>query len=274
MWTRVRGGSRAVHEGGDEGGHNENAGSGRWLLTYADMITLLMIFFIVLYAFSTTDQRKYREIAMSLQAALAGAPLQRGLPQSTANALVQMAPHPAATPKIGPDPASRQLAQMQSRIQAVLQAGKVRQVTLHRSAQALDIRFEGSSVYFASASARLKPRFKQVLRSLAPVLKQSPGAIHIQGFTNDLPLRSRRYPTAWELSAARAVHVTRYLTEFCGLSPHMVDAEAYGQWHPLYPNDSKQNLALNRSVDIVVTTQQPLGLNQGGPDVAPPGSRL
>ncbi len=255
----------------EEHRNNENTGSMRWLLTYADMITLLMTFFIILYAFSKTDVAKYREIAVALHAALTGAPLQRGLPAATNNALVHLTANPLPTATLGPQVASVMLAELAQQAQAVLQRDKAG-ATVHVTPVSVDIRFQGDAVYFASASATLTPTFQRALRGLAPLLKPLPFEIRVEGFTNDLPLHSQKYPTAWELSAARAVHVLRYLTEVCGVPPHLVEADAFGQWHPRYPNNSPANLAANRSVDIVVTNQPPVGLNQGGPDLPPNGS--
>ena len=253
------------------GGHqkNENAGGMRWLLTYADMITLLMTFFVILYAFSKTDTAKYAEIAQSLRAALSGAPLSRGLPATSNNALVHLSPMPAPTPRLGPSAADL-MQLMHQRIEEVLSQQKA-SASVSFTPQQIDIRFSGDAVYFASASATLRPAFRRLLGALAPILQKSPYEIRVEGFTNDLPLHSTQFPTAWELSAARAVNVVRYLTEVCGVSPHQMEADAYGQWHPRYPNDSVANLAANRTVDIVVTTTPPLGLDQGGPDVAPSG---
>ncbi len=254
----------------EERHHNENAGSMRWLLTYADMITLLMTFFIILYAFSKTDVAKYEEIAATLRSALNGGPAQRGLPSAANNALVHLSPVavPTSIPKT--ESASVVLAELAQQANAALQrvhAGAL----VYVSPTSVDIRFQGNTVYFASASARLTPTFRRALRALAPLLKPLHYEIRIEGFTNDLPLHSLKYPTAWELSAARAIHVLRYLTEVCGVPPHLVEADAFGQWHPRYPNNSPLNLARNRSVDIVVTDQPPVGLDQGGPDLPPDG---
>jgi chemotaxis protein MotB len=249
--------------------HNENAGSMRWLLTYADMITLLMTFFVILYAFSKTDVAKYEEIAASLRAALNGAPLDRGLPTTANNALVKLAPIPAPSAQLGTS-AQDQLIVMAQEIESVLRSDRSAAVVVASPTQ-IDIRFQGDTVYFASASADLRPAFRRLLSDLAPILKQTHDEIRVEGFTNDLPLHSLKYPTAWELSAARAVNVVRYLSEVCGVPPHQLEADAFGQWHPRYPNDSALNLARNRSVDIVITDYPPPGLDEGGPDIAPGG---
>jgi len=259
----------------EEQPRSEGAGMMRWLLTYADMITLLMVFFVILYAFSKTDTAKYQEIAVSLATALHGAPASNGLPNASQNALIPLAPTAGQMATPAPSAASTAaqayLSQLDAQVQAILKSAGPSAGTAQQTAQGLDIKFAGNGVYFASASAQLTPQFRKVLLQLAPVLKTSPYEIRVEGFTNDLPLVSAKYPTAWELSAARAIHVLRYLTEIGGVPPHIVEADAFGQWHPQYPNNSPTNLALNRSVDIVITTQAPPGLDEGGPDVAPPG---
>ncbi len=271
-----------MHES-PEGGGNENAGAGRWLLTYADMITLLMIFFIVLYAFSKTDVAKYRAIALSLHQALGGAALPNGFPNDASNSLVTLTPTPTASPQVAGSSSAgastqsgassdAQLEQMAAQLRAILRTQLQVGATIAVGQAGLEISFRGDSGYFASASAQLKPAFETTLLRIAPVLKETGDEIRVEGFTNDLPLMSSKYPTAWELSAARADHVLRFLTEVGGLPPHQMDGDFLGQWHPQYPNNSPTNLALNRSVDILVTRSLPVGLNEGGPDVAPPGS--
>ncbi len=256
-----------------EGGSSENAGSGRWLLTYADMITLLLVFFIVLYSISKTNISKYRAVALSLQHALGGTSLPAGLPNAASNSLITRKVTPTASPAItgqgSGGAVQQQLAQMSTQLQELLKGQVAVQTLVQVGAGGLQISFEGGQGYFASASAQLEPGFEQTLRLIAPVLKESTNEIEVIGYTNDLPLISKKYPTAWELSAARADHVLRYLTEFCGVPPHQINGEFMGQWHPVYPNDSATNLARNRSVVIVVTNNPPPGLNEGGPDVFP-----
>ncbi len=255
--------------GGDDGGHG-NSGTERWLLTYADMITLLMIFFIVLYAFSKQDAAKYQALALSLHAALSGAPLTRGLPNDTQNALVTTATQPALTSKVGTSPSDDLMAKMKQQINQVLQQTNGA-ATVQITPLGLDISFQGDPVYFDSAQADLKPAFRALLHQIAPVLEEAKTEIKVEGFTNNLPLYSAQYATAWELSAARSVNVVRFLTEDCGVPPHQLEGAIMGQWHPRYPNDTAQHLALNRTVDILVTRDAPVGLDEGGPDVAPAG---
>lgn len=253
--------------------HEAEAGHGnaeRWLLTYADMITLLLVFFIVLYSFSKQDSAKYQALAVSLHAALSGAPLPRGLPNDTENALVPTAPQPALTPKVGTSPSDALMSKMEQQINQILQQANGA-ATVQVTPIGLDISFQGDPVYFDSAQADLRPAFRTLLRQIAPVLKETRDEIRVEGFTNNLPLQSTQYATAWELSAARADNVVRFLTENVGVPPHQMEAVAMGQWHPRFPNDTPAHLGLNRTVDILVTRDLPFGLDDGGPDVAPAG---
>ncbi len=271
------GGWRTVlGEAEERGEASAGAGKERWLLTYADMITLLMVFFIILYSFSKTDAAKYKAIAVSLHAALSGGNRTAGLPQATANSLVQLTPQPTPTAQTKPTEANSLLSSIAQQLQQVLSASPsaAGQASVTQTPHSVDLAFNGDTVYFQSASAVLTPAFEQLLGRIAPILKETPDQIEVEGFTNDLPLHSTRYPTAWELSSARADNVVRYLAEDEGVPAHQLVAVGLGQWHPLYPNDTPQNLARNRSVHIVVTDVPPIGLDQGGPDTAPPGQAV
>lgn len=258
---------------------NENAGSMRWLLTYADMLTLLFVLFVVLFSLNAQNKQKLNPMSSEIVAAFHAAfhtPPPVGMPSDTANSAVRLSRTPApqaTTPEAAGAPATANLQQIANRLQAVLKSSGMAQLaTIHLANNSIDLRF-GARGYFRSASARLTPQFTRVLDAVAPVLRTVPYEMRVEGYTNDLPLHSNRYPTAWELAAARAVNTLRYLTEEKGISPHHVEADSFGQWHPRVPNDTARDLAMNRSVDIVITDQPPPGLDEGGPDVAPGGGK-
>jgi len=168
-------------DGESHGGEGHAPSTERWLLTYSDMITLLMVFFIILYAFSKTSAAKYEAIAESLHAALSGGPMTRGLPQASANALVSLSPNPTSTQQVGVQPANTLLLAMGEQLQQVLQndAAIRDDAAVQISPTGVDLSFEGDAVYFESASARLTPAFMQVLSAVAPVLKETTDAIQV-----------------------------------------------------------------------------------------------
>ncbi len=262
--------SEGVHAGG--GGHS---GSDRWLLTYSDLVTLLLIFFIIMYSIARENTSKTNSSPM-MQAFAAEfrhvfhESMPMGLTQNQATSVVPTSKVPSVPAQLQSQAAamSQNMATIAASLDARLRAAHM-EYTTHVAAapQSVTITFS-SKVYFASASAFIQPAFAQALVVIAPVLRTVPYEIEVRGFTNNLPLMSRKYPTAWELAAARAVNVLRFLTETQHVPPHNMVALSYGQWNTPY-TDQAHGLVLNRSVDLVITDRTPSGKNNGGPDTIP-----
>ncbi|QIA26684.1 OmpA family protein [Thermaerobacter sp. PB12/4term] len=273
----VTGGHGAGHGGG--GGGHDGAGSMRWLLTYADLITLLLAFFVVMYAMSEVNVARYQALAASLRAAFATAgetvidtqgwsPDARkvldGLNQDTGQ------PNPPGLPGAGGTPPSipelpagtslppmsaeerEQLEGLVGRVnEALRDAGLGGRASARLTERGVAIIFD-DQVFFDLGRAELRPEGQDLLRRLAPILAQVPGTILVEGHTDNLPIRSGRYPSNWELSTARATTVVRYLAERAGLDPRRLAAAGYGEWRPRFPNTSEANRARNRRVEIVL----------------------
>ena len=107
-------------------------------------------------------------------------------------------------------------------------------------------------VLFDTGKAELKPKAKTLLNKVAPLFKQYPYPVRVEGHTDNVPIHTEKYPSNWELSAARAVNVVRYL-QGKGLSKEKVFAVGYGEYRPLVSNDTPEHRALNRRVEIVIT---------------------
>lgn len=220
----------------------------RWLLTYADLITLLLVFFIVLYSISQVDQQKYIALANALRQAL--------LAQYSGNAVIPTAVHPVDVPQNMPEEAAA--AQLAARLrEALAKSGSGVEAQVEVSPAGVVVHFTADSVFFEKASAELRPAFRKALLSIAPVLAGIPNPVRVEGYTDNEPLHSPLYPTAWELSAARATNVVRFLTEEGHLDPHRFAAVAYGEWHPKFSNDTPEGQAKNRRVDILVLNASP-----------------
>ena len=105
---------------------------------------------------------------------------------------------------------------------------------------------------FDLGQADLKPEALEILDHLAEVLKQIPNPVRVEGHTDNWPINNERFPSNWELSTARATNVVRQLIEEHGLDPSSFRPRGYGEYRPLAPNDTEDNRALNRRVDIVL----------------------
>ena len=296
---RRRGRTDAAEAGGHGGGGgHEGTGSMRWLLTYADLITLLLAFFVVMYAISEVNAARYQALAASLRAAFATAgealidteghsPDARkvldGLNRDTGQPFPPVEPGAAEAPPgdAGSSPPvtddqelgsrgvpavgtalppmtaeeRRRLEGLVERVNAALrEAGLGGRASARLTDRGVAIIFD-DQVFFDLGRAELRPEGRDLLRRLAPILAAVPGTILVEGHTDDLPIRSGRFPTNWELSTARATTVVRFLAEQGGIDPRRLAAAGYGEWRPRYPNTSAANRARNRRVEIVLLRQ-------------------
>ncbi|PZN12807.1 MAG: flagellar motor protein MotB [Bacillota bacterium] len=287
---RVRTGAPSPGGVGHGRGH-DGAGIMRWLLTYADLITLLLAFFVVMYAMSEVNVARYEAVAASLRAAFATAgetlidtegisPHARkvldGLNRDTGY------PYPPGTPGgtppsrpggelpgLGPGAGGQAEAELLKGVagrvnEALREAGLGGNAAAELTERGVAITFQ-EHIFFDLGRADLRPEGRALLRRLAPILADVPGTILVEGHTDDLPIRSGRFPSNWELSTARATTVVRFLAEEAGLDPRRLAAIGYGEWRPRYPNTSDANRARNRRVEIVLLRRGLDPTAQAGP---------
>ena len=222
--------------------HHE-PGEHRWLLTYADMITLLLVLFVVLFAMSAINMGKYRELKQSATQAMGS---HVAITTTTTPSAAKVAPLASSQ--------ARLLAQIQERLMLALSAkGLVGDTSVSSSSAGLTVGLAKDSAFFGTDSAQLDPVGEEIVDVLAAVLKSYPNAIEVAGYTDNEPITGGPYATNWALSAARAVTVAIRLTKTDGVAPSRVALIGYGQYHPLVPNTSPAGQAKNRRVDIVVS---------------------
>ena len=237
---------------GHEGGH-ENAE--RWLLTYADLITLLMVFFVVLYSMSSADSTKWQQISAALQQAFNVDVLQGQAATSISNGV----PQPAAPiDTLISNNDVPQVSRIQAAIeQAINSAGKeastqTPDVTVGTDKEGVVIRLSGSYL-FDSGRAELKPNSFGILDAIAAQLKLLPNDIRVDGHTDSTPLvGSPLYPTNWELSSARAISVVQYLISR-GISPQRLVAAGFGEFQPLDTDPTEEAFRRNRRIELKLT---------------------
>ena len=267
---------RSRHRGGHDEAH---ANEERWLLTYADMITLLLALFIVLFAISTINQKKFLALALGLKESFNPKPgllsKSNGLLQNaslTQTAGQQQGPlikgiipttttlpggptHNATGPSTSL-PISK-LEQLQKQIEnALAQQGLQAYVSLQTTTRGLVVQILADKVFFATGSADLGPIGDRVVDTVSTVLKTDTYNINVEGYTDNQPVTGGIYSSNEELSAVRAVNVVLRLERTDGISPNRLSATGYGDTHPLAPNTTPQNMALNRRIDIVILSSQ------------------
>jgi chemotaxis protein MotB len=215
--------------------------SERWLLTYSDLITLLLIFFIVLYSMSKVDAKKFEEMSKSLSVALGGSGRGGVLEQGRS--------------LIPGDKVYKERLEMQNtqeRIRRMIAAmGLDGKISTMLSNRGLVISVK-DTVLFPVGAVDLTPGAQQMMMSVANILADMPNAIRIEGHTDTVPIHTERFYSNWELSTTRATNVLQFLIQKAGLPPQRLSAAGYGEYKPAVPNTSDRNRALNRRVDIVL----------------------
>jgi chemotaxis protein MotB len=228
--------------------HHHDAAHGdgqeRWLLTYADMITLLLVLFIVLFALSKINQAKYREFQESVaDDRVVGDSMVHGS---------------SPTPSRGPRPLSAatpadQLKGIEKALaHALKERGMLNDVTLSINASGLVEGLVADSAFFQVDSAQLSPLGQQIVDTSGHVLSRYANDVDIAGYTDDQAITGGPFADNWELSAARSTSVVERLTQVDTVAPQRVVALAYGQYHPQVANTTPAALAQNRRVNIVV----------------------
>ena len=234
--------------------HGGHANHERWLLTYADLITLLMAFFVILYALAVTDHTKVSDLENALRNAFnitsgAGQTALNGAP----NVLVG-----------GATPVDFALIEMQKQIEeAAKEANGEGAVSTKMTERGLVVSL-ASSAFFDAGGAYLKPDAIKIMKKVASNLKRSNRNILVEGHTDDTPINTRQFPSNWELSTARATTVVRYFIEMHRIPPNRLSAAGYGEYKPLVSNSSSDNRAKNRRVDIVILRSDIKGQRPAG----------
>jgi len=227
----------------------------RWLVSYADFMTLMFAFFVVMYALSSVNEGKYRVLSESLIGAFSSKALERMPP--AAPLLPRDAPPPRIIkpidPQLGQRERMRGIAQdILKVLDSLVRDGQVK-VTQSNRGIALEI---NASVLFASGQAQLRPESGQALRQVARVLATTEQGIQVEGYTDDAPISTSQFPSNWELSAARASSVVRLFIDN-GVAAPRLSAIGYGPNRAVASNDTPEGRARNRRVTVMILAEAP-----------------
>lgn len=232
--------------------HGSQIGHERWLVSYADFITLLFGFFVVMYAFSKAGEKKQKRVSTAIDVAFRS----MGLPIP-----------PAAAPSGDGGPASgmaMQNAALSSadvendleRVQRQLSGTLAPELAAHtismdmsRDGLVISLREVG---FFASGSATPKPAALPALRRIAAALKPTQFDVRVEGHTDDIPIHNSKFDSNWELSAVRATNIAQLLLELNAVPPQRLSAAGYAEYHPVASNATPEGRAQNRRVDLVI----------------------
>lgn len=232
---------------GGHGGGGGHASSERWLLTYADLITLLLVFFVVMYSMSQVNQKKYDQLKKSLAASMTVIGKGGNDPTIIEGGQGVL---PQAETIIAPE--QLELERIARDVKAMAkEAGLEGQVETTMDKQGLVVSISNAG-FFEPGEATLRGDVIPALDRIARMIKASDHDLRIEGHTDNIPISTPKYPSNWELSAVRATTIVRFLVERHSFVPRRLSAAGYGEYYPKVPNDTEVHRAQNRRVDIVV----------------------
>ncbi|MEJ2643308.1 MAG: OmpA family protein [Desulfosarcinaceae bacterium] len=218
---------------------------GVWLTTFNDMMTLLMVFFVLLFSMSTVDMKRFKHFQGELQSALGI--LEAG--QRTKIGVVDPEPPMARTSEESGDaPLPPEVA---AQVKELRQLSERLGLPGIWSPRRIQITLE-DALLFGSAQTRFSPKAMPVLTEVAAALKKIDGDILVEGHTDNRPIVSDRYPSNWALSTARAAQVVKFLIDAGQIAPQRLAAVGYAASKPIASNDTPEGRATNRRVEIVL----------------------
>lgn len=228
----------------------QKKGGDAWIMTYADMMSLLLTFFVLIVSFSSIQESKFEEAALSLSDAF-------GVMQRPPTVIELREEVVTPVNKINQKDLLYEVQQME---QSLLDIGLDQEVDIKVTDKGIAFRIEAPFL-FDSGQARLKTSTQAVLNTLASFIKKVPYPLRIEGHTDSVPISTQQFPSNWELSAARAVSVARYF-QSRGVVPQRMEAVGYGEYHPLTSNATAEGRDKNRRVEIFMKVDPEQGLPQ------------
>jgi chemotaxis protein MotB len=270
--------------GGHEEEHEEHENHERWLVSYADMMTLLMVLFIVLFAISQVDQKKFAALKTGLSAGF-GAPVEimpganalldpggavapdsvnisgsTGGAKANANINPQIAVDPQKVAEIAVSTSRAQVKKEVENLEkaqkelkkALSKAGVAKGATFRFDERGLVITIVTDNVLFLNGSAVLEPQGRRILDAVGPTLRTLPNRLSIDGHTNSIPINTSQFFSNWELSSGRATGVLRYLHDAERIPNSRMSATGFADTRPRLPKSNPRSLSVNRRVEIVV----------------------
>jgi len=214
-----------------------------WLTTFNDLMTLLLVFFVMIFAMSSKDTQMMRRFQQAMQEGRGVLEGQRGSPERQGPATA-LSPGPPDGAAIGMNAESILALASAAGIAAERTSGDDVRLTLE------------NQVLFAFGQAEILPEGIAEIERLGKLLAPLPVAVQIEGHTDNIPIGNPHYPSNWELSTARAVNVLKVLAGRGNVDPRRLSAVGYGDARPLVPNDTAGHQARNRRVQVIVETEK------------------
>jgi chemotaxis protein MotB len=228
---------------------------GEWLATYADTMTLLLTFFILLYSFSSVDANKLKQISAALNSILTG---------QAGNSIFDYNMKYGDVPLVGEMSDETQIPidkgtgdpTMYETVLEFIEKNKLETIVqITEDSRGIIIQLR-DNILFESGRADIKENSKIILEKISTLISSFPNEIIIEGHTDNIPISNYKFASNWELSSARAISVLKYFVEIKKVDPFRVSAHGYGEYRPVTKNDTPEHRAANRRVNILIVTKE------------------
>jgi chemotaxis protein MotB len=240
--------------------HQEHENHERWLVSYADFITLLFAFFVMLYAHSNMNKAMAQQISESFRDAMAQGRItqalskllgsqQAGSPARSPSEAIRMEskPQPGQTVELLPS-----LKQLNEQLKREIESGRL-EVKLERRGLVISLK---EAAFFPPGNDSIEPGALQTLETIAAELKRTPNPIRLEGHTDSVPINTERFRSNWHLSSSRAVSMLQLFSQRFGIPPERMGVAGFADTAPVALNDTPEGRAKNRRVDIVVLNEE------------------
>ncbi|MDH3977199.1 MAG: OmpA family protein [Gammaproteobacteria bacterium] len=245
-------------------GNSEGGGGGGaplWMVTFADLMALMMTFFVLLYSFSSIDETKYRMIAVSLASGFGAVLVSPKSAPTAALGPPSMMPSPMNSPmgraqmSSGSTPQAMNTAVAEQVVETLQDEIAEGIISVETTGNTVVIRFP-EEIAFPPGSGDISEKVIPIIERLTAQLADAPGTIMVSGHTDNRPINTSRYQSNWKLSTDRAVSVVQLFEKIGGIESSRLTAVGHGDTKPIASNDTAEDRAKNRRVEIAVVQQQ------------------
>ena len=223
-----------------------------WMMTYGDLVTQLLCFFILLMSVSVVSSMKFRKVVVSLQEALSGTGV---LPAWQTDVDDIQIPHPGDIPRsLEEEPDYERMLDLKSQFdKQIKKYGMSEHVEteIRTEGLILILKQKEPPVFFDTADAYVKEEAYPILDQIGQMIRDLPNEIRIEGHTDNRPISTSQFPSNWELSITRAINVLRHLHSM-GITPDRLSAAGYGSYKPIASNETVLGMSKNRRVEIAI----------------------
>ncbi|MGL5756431.1 MAG: OmpA/MotB family protein [Paraclostridium sp.] len=230
---------------------DDDVDTGSWLDTYADTITLLLTFFILLYSISAVDSQKLKQLSKALQGSLGGSTAVTEL-ENIDDLKVDVKDAAKDAAKDAKDTKE----DLTKKVNEAINKNSLNNVIKVREEERGIVLQLDETILFDSGRDELKQTSIAALDTITKLVNDVDNDILVEGHTDNVPIHNSRFASNWDLSTSRAVSVVSYFVENKGIKPTRFSVKGYGEFKPLVPNDTAENRSINRRVDILIVDQK------------------